>query len=66
MVHVAKMKQLKELNIRETKVTDAGLKLLHGMPHLLSVDLTGCKATKAGAEALKKSLPAESPFIFGP
>jgi hypothetical protein len=48
---------LRELNLRDTNITDAGLKGLTGLKQLRKLDLTGTKVTDAGVKDLKKALP---------
>jgi Leucine-rich repeat (LRR) protein len=54
---LARMSQLRELNLRGSRVTDAGLAQLQGLKNLKTLGLQNTKATKAGAEQLKTSLP---------
>jgi hypothetical protein len=48
---------LRLLSIHGSSVTDAGLANLSGLPSLERIELFGTKATDAGVEALRKSLP---------
>ena len=54
---MAKLQQLKKLNLNGTKITDAGLKDVAKLKKLESLRLDGTKVTKAGVAELKKALP---------
>jgi hypothetical protein len=54
--HVRKLKSLTHICLQETSISDAGLELLHGMPNLREVSLSGSRATIAGSEKLKATL----------
>ena len=59
---IAKLK-LRALNLRETALTDAGLKTLHGMATLDELDLWLCpRLTKEAKAELAKTLPALKKF----
>ena len=49
---LASLESLTSLNLRSTKVTDAGLKHLASLKNLTSLDLSGTKVTDAGLEHL--------------
>ena len=57
--------QLHTLNLRTTKVTDAGLAHLKGLPQLQSLDLGGIPMTDAGLEHLQGLLKLKSLFLGG-
>lgn len=57
MKSVAKLSKLHTLNCRSSKIGDAGLKHLHGMPSLFNVYMAGSQHTQAGLNALRDSLP---------
>jgi hypothetical protein len=48
---------LRELNLRDTNITDACLKRLTGLKLLRKLDLTGTKVTDGAVQDLKKALP---------
>jgi hypothetical protein len=54
---VAKLQQLKVLNLGDTEITDAGLKDLAKFKQLEGLVLDGTKITKADVAKLKKALP---------
>ncbi|MEQ8789654.1 MAG: TIGR03000 domain-containing protein [Pirellulaceae bacterium] len=45
------------LDLSGTQITDAGLKHLHGLKHLKSLDLEDTQVTAAGVRAIKAELP---------
>jgi len=51
------LRQLKELDIRDTEVTDAGLGCLNGLSQLQELNLYGSKMTYKGVKKLKQALP---------
>ena len=50
-------RRLRRLSLAGSKVTDDGLKPLHGLTGWQELDLTGTKVTAAGVAALQKALP---------
>ena len=48
---------LRRLNLRDTMVTDEGLKSLHGLDNLKRLNLRDTKVTSEGKRALQKALP---------
>jgi hypothetical protein len=57
MKDVAALKNLKDVSLNGTKITDAGLTELARVQSLQSLSLKGTKVTKAGIAALQKALP---------
>ena len=57
MVHLKGLTNLQSLDLRKTKITDAGLVHLKGLNKLQWLYLMGTKVTDAGVSDLKKSLP---------
>jgi internalin A len=55
---LAALKQLQELILDGTKVTDAGVKELAALKQLQTLNLQSTKVTAAGVAALKKALPS--------
>ena len=51
------MTALQELNISNTRVTDAGLTHLRALAALRKLNLEGTKVTRAGVEPLRRALP---------
>jgi len=51
------MKELKELILFDTQVTDAGLVHLEGMKGLKTLDLNKTKITDAGLKNIQQALP---------
>lgn len=54
---IARLKQLEELELRHTDVTDRGLEVLKDLNNLRSLVLIGGKVTEAGVEACQRLLP---------
>jgi internalin A len=54
---VAALKDLTELNLNRTQVTDAGVKELVDLKQLTELDLSGPRDTRAGVAELRKALP---------
>jgi hypothetical protein len=50
------LKTLEWLDLRDTKITDAGLKSLKGLTNLRSLSLQGTRVTAAGAKELQQAL----------
>jgi Leucine-rich repeat (LRR) protein len=48
---------LRELNLANSKITDAGLEHLKGLTALKRLNLTNTGVTDAGVNSLKQSLP---------
>ena len=48
---------MQELNLRYTKITDAGLTHLKGLTGLRKLDISETKITDVGLADLKKTLP---------
>jgi hypothetical protein len=57
LAHLKGLTELRELNLRSTKVTDAGLAHLRGLTGLRKLDLRHTKVTAAGVQDLQKALP---------
>ena len=51
------MTDMEELNLYGTKVTNAGLDVLCGMKHLITVDLRYTRVTRAGVDRLRTAVP---------
>ena len=54
---LAKLQQLKVLNLGDTEITDAGLKEVAKLQQLTYLNLESTKVTKAGVAELQKALP---------
>jgi internalin A len=52
-----------QLWLRDTKVTDAGLKDFKDFPHLSSLDISGTEVTDAGLKNLQDFKKLRSPYI---
>jgi hypothetical protein len=57
LVHLKGLTELRELNLRSTKVSDAGLAHLRGLTGLRKLDLRHTKVTTAGVRDFQQSLP---------
>jgi hypothetical protein len=55
---VARVPHLRELDLRQTEVSDAGLRHLHGVRTLRRIFLERSFVSNAGVAALRKALPA--------
>lgn len=55
--HLVELKQLRELSLGWTKITDPGLLPLKKMPQLEKVDLSGLKVAARGIVGLQEALP---------
>jgi hypothetical protein len=55
---LARLKTLQNLDIHNTKITDAGLMYLFGLKRLKKLYLGYTKVTEAGVKKLRKALPA--------
>ena len=49
--------QLRSVSLNDMPITDAGLRALHGMTQLQSVNVYGTRVTEAGAAELRKAIP---------
>ena len=58
MIEIAKLRTLEGLSIRETKVTNSGLRALVEMPHLYSIDPSGTSISSDAYMEVLESLPA--------
>lgn len=57
LIDLVNLAQMKVLDIRNTKVTDAGLKQLANLKQLTTLELGGTKVTDAGIKELRTALP---------
>jgi hypothetical protein len=57
LAHLKGLTELRELNLRGTKVTDTGLRHLRGLTGLRRLDLRHTKVTAAGVRGLQEALP---------
>jgi hypothetical protein len=64
MPHVAALRNLRDFSAQDTRITDAGLKLLHGMPRLRDITVLGSPSTRRGLKALRDSLPTKGGVIY--
>lgn len=58
LVHVAKLRDLEELQLNDVPITDAGLARLAGLANLRHLDLSGTRITDASLPLLESSFPA--------
>jgi Leucine-rich repeat (LRR) protein len=56
--HIAKLKKLQRLSLRDARITDEGLQRLAELPDLKWLNLRGCEVTEEGLQHLKKRLLA--------
>lgn len=56
------MKELQELSLADTAITDAGLAHLRGLAQIRELDLSHTRVTEAGLAKLRKALPGA--FIY--
>ena len=49
---------MEELSLRDTRITDVGLRTLGTMTRLKSLDITGAAVTAEGVDRLRRDLPA--------
>ena len=57
LAHLNGLTELRELNLRSTKVTDAGLVHLRALTGLRKLDLRHTRVTAAGVRSLQEALP---------
>jgi len=65
-VHLTGLAALETLDLRGTKVTDAGLAHLAGLTALKELNLSRTQVTDAGVAKLQKALPNCSIDTLGP
>jgi hypothetical protein len=60
-VHLKDLKNLKELSLKQTDVTDAGLAHLHSLTGLRKLNCGGTGVTPGGLKSLRQALPNLQP-----
>jgi hypothetical protein len=57
LVHLKGLRRLRELNLDDTKITDAGLAHLKELTKLRCLSICGTEVSDAGVRDLQKALP---------
>jgi hypothetical protein len=57
LIEVAQVDCIRELDLPQTSVTDAGIKRLKALSNLVSLDVTGTRVSQSAVDDLRRALP---------